>query len=201
MYATPRSIYYYLTMNPRMQEFAARAVEKVCYTVYAESNPFMKELIDDGEPPKVYLVVYVRDAEYEHTPLCVAPVPVAEFASSNIGEMIANPRFQMRTLIVSSLGYPNMKIMDIQGLGVLDDRGTEPLDAILAGITKKMWCDVEEQKKKTRPGGFRSSLSAMDVQGVILYCNPHDSHTKNWISYIKQAMIDVMWSAQCEQSE
>lgn len=85
-----------------------------------------------------------------------------------------------------------MRLTDIDEQNWFRERGSEPVNVILNRMKEKMLCDGEIKKRKVLPGEFSKILSAMDIQveGVILSCNPNIRETKQCMKCIIQTMND-----------
>lgn len=173
-----------LAMCQLMQNFADKVVANTCYNMYAEANPLKTELCLDGRPMKVYLA---------SASICVAPIPTTEFVGCNINKVVTDPGFYLHTLIFPTNAKCKTDVMNIKIKKVFHIEGNT--HKILAHITLQMSQIVQVTEMSHE--GFRKDLSAMDVQGVILYCCTSAPRSVTWLENIEEAMCETMWSDIC----
>ena len=193
---------YHDNMTSITHKFIVDAMPRLCCQPHWECNPFKEQLEKSEDKTKVYIVMHIPTYNVDTwTPYLLAPVPIANFPTG-VHEIVDDPKFSMKTVCVSDLGlgYPGSKFKDINDFEV-PDYDTKDLTSVLEITTKKMWSVVKEDYKLGEMQARQSLveiLKTVDVEGLIIYCDPALHTCQECMLPIYKSMIKTMWGEICK---
>ena len=187
---------YHDNMTSITHKFIVDAMPRLCCQPHWECNPFKEQLEKSEDKTKVYIVMHIPKYNDRPTPYLLAAVPVENFPTG-IDEIVTNPKFAMGTVCVKDYCDTGSNFKDINGLEVPDVVDTNDLKSVLEVITKKMWSAVEGEANVT-PYHIVQILNTVDVEGLIMYCDPDSLNSKDCMRPIYKSMIKTMWGEMCK---
>ena len=187
---------YHDNMTSITHNFIVDAIQSLHFKPNMQCNPFKEQLEKSEDKTKVYIVMHIPRYNDRPTPYLLAVVPVANFPTG-VDEIVTNPKFAMGVVCVKDYCDTGCNFKDINGLEVPDVVDTNDLKSVLEVITKKMWSVVEGEANMT-PYSIVQILKTVDVEGLIIYCDPALHTCQECMLPIYKSMIKKMWEEICK---